>query len=364
MFFMVWCSKLSANCAIAVQHKPLDMSRESSIPRIAVVGASSLRGKELKQLIEDENFAVADIALIDTTLPAGTLSEAAGEPTFLKPMDRESFEGARFVFFCGSAYEAKSNWRLAADAGATIIDLTGGLEEAAPWIPDLDTLLAPPEASAGHSYHPKIYSSPAPPVMITCRLAAALAQFSPARLVILFFPPASEHEQPGIDELEKQTADLLLLRPVAQPVFDTQVAFNLLAAYGDASRPCLAEMRGEICKRVAAYLCGRIAPPAVQVIQAPVFYGYAFAAYADLPGPVELAAIDAALFAAGMYVIAKDDPKPTNVSIAGEAKIHIAHAEHDSCVNSGVWLWGAADNLRLAASNALRIAEELLAPKV
>lgn len=342
------------------------MSHEPSIPRIAIVGASSLRGTELKQFIEDENFAVADIALIDTRLPAGTLSEAAGEPTFLKPMDRESFEGARFVFFCGSAQEAKSNWKLAAHTGATIIDLTGGLDEAvaAAWIPDLDTLLAPPEAKSGQPHHPGIYSSPAPPVMIACRLAAALAKFSPSQLVILFFPPASEHEQPGVDELEKQTADLLLLRPISQPVFDAQVAFNLLASYGAASRPAMSDTRAEICKGVARYLCSRVPSPAIQLIQAPVFYGYAFAAYADVPGSINLADVDAALFAAGVHVTAKDDPKPTNVSIAGEAKIHIARAERDASTNSGVWLWGAADNLRLAAANAVRIAKELLAPKV
>jgi aspartate-semialdehyde dehydrogenase len=342
------------------------MPREYSIPRIAIVGASSLLGKELKQFIEDENLPVADIALIDTSLPAGTLSEAAGEPTFLKPMDRESFDGVRFVFFCGSAHEAKSNWKLAEAAGATIIDLTGALEDAgaAPWIPDLDTLLAPPEAKAGRPHHRGVYSSPAPPVMIACRLAAALSEFSPSRLVILFFPPASEHEQLGIDELEKQTADLLLLRPIPQVVFDTQVAFNLLTSYGDASRPAISEMRNEICKRIAAYLGARLPLPAVQLIQAPVFYGYAFAAYADLPLSVDLAAIDAALFAAGMHVVGKSEAKPTNVSVAGEAKIHIAHAEHDAGVGSGVWLWGAADNLRLAAANAMRIAEELLAPKV
>ena len=342
------------------------MSRENSIPRIAIVGASSLLGKEMKRFIEDQNLSVDDIALIDTSLPAGTLSEAAGEPTFVKPMDRESFDGVRFVFFCGSAHEAKSNWKLAEAAGATSIDLTGALEDAgaAPWIPDLDTLLSPPEAKAGRPHYPGIYSSPAPPVMIACRLAAAFSEFSPSRLVILFFPPASEHEQLGIDELEKQTADLLLLRPTPQVVFDAQVAFNLLASYGDASRPAISEMRGEICKRVAAYLCGRIPLPAVQLIQAPVFYGYAFAAYADLPVSIDLAAIDAALFAAGMHVVGKADPKPTNISVAGEAKIHIARAEHDASVSSGVWLWGAADNLRLAAANAMRIVEELLAPKV
>lgn len=342
------------------------MPHDYSIPRIAIVGASSLRGRELKQFIEDENWPVADVVLIDTSLPAGTLSEAVGEPTFLKPMDRESFENARFVFFCGTPQEAKSNWKLAADEGATVIDLTGALEElgAAPWIPDLDTVLAPPEAKPERPHHPALYSSPAPPVMIACRLAAAVSQFSASRVVILFFPPASEHEQAGIDELEKQTADLLLLRPVPQGVFDAQVAFNLLAGYGRASRPSIADMRSEICDQAAAYLCGRIAMPAVQLIQAPVFYGYAFAAYVDLQPAAELTAIDAALFAAGMHVVGKDDPKPDNVNVAGEGKIHIVHAERDASPGSGIWLWGVADNLRLAAVNAVRIAKELLAPKV
>lgn len=319
----------------------------------------------MKQFIEDENLPVADVALIDTSLPPGTLSEAAGEPTFLKPMDRDSFSGVRFVFFCGTPQEAKTNWKIAANAGATIIDLTGALEEvgAAPWIPDLDTLLAPPEAQKGNASHPGIYSSPRPPVMIGCRLSAALSQFSPARIMLLLFPPASERDQLGIDELEKQTADLLIMRPTSQTVFDAQIAFNLLVSYGDASRPSMAEMRSEVIKGIRTYLSGRLPIPAVQLLQAPVFYGYGFAAYADLPSSVDLAAVNNALFSAGMHVVGKDEPKPTNISIAGEAKIHIAQAERDGAVDSGVWFWGVVDNLRLAAANAMRIVEELLAPK-
>lgn len=342
------------------------MFRDDSTLRLAIVGASSLRGKELKQLIEDEHFPATDVALIDTSLPAGTLAEASGEPTFLKPMDRGSFEGVRFVFFCGSADEAQSNWKLATEAGATIIDLTGALEEAgaAPWIPDLDTLLPPPEASANHPHHPGIYSSPAAPVMIACRLAAALAKFSPAQIAITFFPPASEHEQAGVDELEKQTADLLLLRPIGQGVFDAQIAFNLLASYGEASRPAIGEMCAQVRKSVAAYLNGQIPIPAMQMIQAPVFYGYAFSVYVDLRGKLNAGEIDAALFAAGMHVTGKDDAKPTNASIAGEAKTHATRVETESDADSGVWLWGVADDLRLAAMNAIGIARELLAPKV
>lgn len=342
------------------------MSRENPHPRIAIVGASSLRGKELKQLMEDGSFAASELILLDTTVPSGTLTEAGGEPAFFKPMEPESFSGARFVFFAGSPQEASSNWQLASQSGAEIIDLTGALESdgAAPWIPDLDTLLAPPESTAQRPHKAGVYSSPAPAVLIACRLATALSKLSPRRLMMIFFPPASEHEQPGVDELEKQTADLLLLRPIVQPVFDAQVAFNLLAGYGSSSRPTIGEMQADISRRVAEYLGNRISPPALQLIQAPVFYGYAFAAYADFSSHPDLGAINSALTTAGMHLIEKGEAKPSNVSIAGEPKIHLAHAEYDPVVNSGVWLWGAADNLRLSASNALRIAEELLALKV
>ena len=342
------------------------MSRENPTPRIAIVGASSLRGKELKQLLEEGSFAASELVLLDTTLPAGTLTEAGGEPAFFKPMEPESFSGARFVFFAGSPQEASSNWQLASQSGAEIIDLTGALESsgAAPWIPDLDTLLEPPESNSQRPHKTGIYSSPGPAVLIACHLTIAISKLSPQRLAITFFPPASEHEQAGVDELEKQTADLLLLRPIVQPVFDAQVAFNLLAGYGSASRPTIGEMQADISRGVAEYLANRIPAPALQLIQAPVFYGYAFAAYADFSSRAGLDAIDSALANAGMHLIEKDETKPSNVSIAGEAKIHVARAERDPAVNSGVWLWGAADNLRLSASNALRIAEELLAPKV
>jgi aspartate-semialdehyde dehydrogenase len=343
------------------------MPRENPRYRVAIVGASSLRGKELKQVIEDRNFPAAEIVLLDTSVPVGTLAEAAGEPTFIRPMDRESFDRARFVFFAGSPGEARENWKLAHEAGATIIDLTGALDDAAraaTWIPELDTLLGPPEHKAGKAQGSGIFSSPAPAIIIACTLSAALKKFSPVRLALLFFPPVSERGQLGVEELEKQTADLLLLRPITQVIFDTQVAFNLLAGYGEASRPSLAEMRSAIAKGISAYLGGRIAVPAVQLIQTPVFYGYAFAAYAEFAEAREPAQLDSALAAAGIHLAGEAEPKPSNISVAGEGRIHLARAERDENVPNGMWLWGVTDNLQLAAANAVRIAEELLAPKI
>jgi aspartate-semialdehyde dehydrogenase len=96
-------------------------------------------------------------------------------------------------------------------------------------------------------------------------------------------------------------------------------------------------------------------------VQAPVFYGYAFAAYADFASPTPVEKLQAAFTGLGVKFRAAGDPAPTNVSVAGESDIQLARIEPDPNNSTGVWLWGVADNLRLAAANAVRIAEELLA---
>jgi aspartate-semialdehyde dehydrogenase len=343
--------------------------------RVAIVGASSLRGKELKLILEERNFPASDMVLLDEPAVAGTLTEAGGEPTFIRALDEESFEGARFAFFAGSQMDAEQNWKAAQRSGATVIDLTGTLAasgQSTSWIPALSTVLLPhpgshategaaPGSHAANRATSNSYSSPGSGVIVACTVAAALSKLSPMRTVLLLFPPVSERDQAGVDELESQTANLLSFRPIAQPVFDAQVAFNLLAGYGEQCKPTLAELRAAIARDTSEYLAGRVAVPALQLVQAPVFYGYAVAAYAEFASPPHREQLEAAFASLGAKVGVAGDPAPTNVSVAGENEIHIARVEPDPSVAGGVWIWGVADNLRLAAVNAVRIAEELVA---
>jgi len=343
--------------------------------RVAIVGASSLRGKELKLVLEERNFPASDLVLLDEPVMAGTLTEAGGEPTFIRALDEESFEGARFAFFAGSQLDAEQNWKAAQRSGATVIDLTGTLAasgQSTSWIPALSTVLLPhpgshategaaPGSHAANRATSNSYSSPGSGVIVACTVAAALSKLSPMRTVLLLFPPVSERDQAGVDELESQTANLLSFRPIAQPVFDAQVAFNLLAGYGEECKPTLADLRAAIARDTSDYLAGRVAVPALQLVQAPVFYGYAVAAYAEFASPPQREQLEAAFASLGVKVGVAGDPAPTNVSVAGENEIHIARVEPDPSVAGGVWIWGVADNLRLAAVNAVRIAEELVA---
>jgi aspartate-semialdehyde dehydrogenase len=336
--------------------------------RVAIVGASSLRGRELKLVLEERNFPASEIILLDTAVMAGTLTEAAGEPTFIRALEEDSFDRVRFGFFAGSPADTEHNWIAAQRAGATVIDLTGtlaALGKATAWIPSLMPLIPPkPGSGCNGAPHEIAYASPASPVVIACTLAAGLGTLSPRTIALMLFPPVSERDQPGIDELESQTTNLLSFRPIEQAIFDTQVAFNLLSRYGEGSKPSLESTRTAIAREVAQYLAGRAPVPAIQLVQTPVFYGYAFAAYAEFaapPGPEQLAAEFRNL---GVKVAGPGDPAPTNISVAGESEIQLARIDADPNVAAGAWLWGVADNLRLATTNAVRIAEELLAKSV
>ena len=85
--------------------------------RVAIVGASSLRGKELKLVLEERNFPADEIILLDASVMAGTLTEAGGEPTFIRELAADSFEKVRFAFFAGIPADTERNWQAAQAAG-------------------------------------------------------------------------------------------------------------------------------------------------------------------------------------------------------------------------------------------------------
>jgi aspartate-semialdehyde dehydrogenase len=349
-------------------------ARPGSSQRVAIVGASSLLGKELKLVLEDRNFPATDFVLLDESSVAGTLTEAAGEATFIQPLDADSLEGARFAFFAGNPETAAKNWEAGIRAGASVIDLTGGVPAesgAFTWIPALDATLPAPSAvlpksdAKSGSQSPKrdekrpLYRSPGTGLIIAATLSAALRELEPTRVVLTFFPPVSEAGQEGVDELETQTTNLLTFHGIERRIFDAQVAFNLLTAYGPESRRNLRDIRKKLAHDLAAYLEGRARTPAIEFVQAPVFYGYAFSAYAEFAAAPETTKLEGALAAAGMKVAKKGEGPPDNVIAAGESEIQIGLADRDPSITNACWLWGVADNLRLAGTNAVRIAEEL-----
>ena len=323
--------------------------------RIVIAGASSLLGAELKSLLEESRFAGWDFSLLDEEIAVGTLTEAAGEPAVIQPVEEGSFVRAKLVFFTGSAAFTERNLPAASESGATVIDLSGAalsVQEASVWF-------AIEGVGQNAGKNKTLYAVPSAPGLAAGRLLDALGRAGLSRLGLIFFRPVSEAGRAGIEELESQTTQLLSFQSAGEPVFNTQVAFNLLDRYGSASRENLQSVRARIRREIAA--AGRdLVRPSIQVLHAPVFYGYTFLAIAELDSNQSTGALIEICRKAG-FTLDSDASSPLgNLNASGDSAIHLALPEDDSAHPGSWWFWGAADNIRLPAATAVKLAEKLI----
>ena len=324
--------------------------------RIVIAGASSLLGAELKSLLEQSRFAASDFRLLDEELAAGTLTAAGGEPAVIRPVEEDSFDRARFVFFAGSPEFTRANFALAQRNGAAIIDLSGyavSLSQSVPWFRGLESLRG--QASADK---PRLVTIPSAAAEMLIRLRFALSELGLNSMSATILQPVSAWGKLAIEELETQTTHLLALQTPGKQLFDAQVAFNTLHRFGPSSRFDLGAALANLRDEVRSSLGGNGIVPAIQLLHVPAFYGTTLSVCAELDTSVDVARIQSAYKAGGLSMVQPPE-SPSNVSVAEESTVVLAPASPDPARPGSWWFWGAADNIRLPAWNAVKLAEKL-----
>jgi aspartate-semialdehyde dehydrogenase len=332
-------------------------SLERTSNRIVIAGASSLLGAELRTVLGESRFAGADFSLVDEPVVAGTLTEAGGEPAVIQPVEEGSFNRSQLIFFTGSSEFTKRNLPAALNTGAKIIDLSGAAaerEDAVAWFPKLDWL-----RSREFVTDAKVFAIPSAFATAAAGLALALSRVGLRRLMLIGFEPVSEAGPAGIEELESQTTQLLSFQGLGQPVFDTQVACNMLDRFGPASSHKLSATRERVRAETKACVDGKCAMPAIQIVHAAVFYGSVFSATGVFGGSLA-ENISNACMDAGFSIPPDSGIGPSNVSVSGLNSVQLSLPEPDASNPETWWFWGAADNMHLPAANAVKIAEMLL----
>lgn len=335
--------------------------------KIAIAGASTLVGRELKDVLAESPLAAANFVLLDEESAQGQLDQVGDEITFVQAVAPEAFEHADFTFFCGSADLTRRYWREAQRAGSTVLDLSGALEEEtgvlvrAPWLGS--------ETAAVDLFTPAII--PAHPAALALALLldrvqqAAAVRFAAVTLL----EPASDFGRGAMDELHQQTVNLLSFQSLPRAIYDAQAAYNLLGGLGENATASLSATEVRIRRDYAALSAGRWPIPALQVIHAPVFHGHTFSIAIELERPVEVVAIEEALSGDHVDLVLEDTDSPSNLSATGQNDVLVRlRPEKDSRntnETSRLWLWAASDNLRLNAQNAVECALDLrrLRPK-
>src|SRR5882757_3292626 len=334
--------------------------------RIGIVGASSLAGKELSEELATSSLAASDFVLLDEEDAAGQVIAAADEVSFIQRLEASSFDRMDFVFFAGGSVVTKKHWQQARRAGASIVDLTYALEGEkdvlvlAPWVaevlagkaphnlPDLNT----PAVVVAHPVAVML-------ALVAGRLKGKLELTSVAATVM---EPASEYGREAMDELHQQTVNLLSFQALPKEQYDAQVSFNLLPALGEAAKIRFAATERRIAEQYAALSAGRLPELALQLVHAPVFHGYVASVLIDLAETATVAQVERALAGAHVDVVGEESDPPSNLSAAGQENILVrvtSGAGNGSTEGRRFWLWIAADNLKLAARNAVACALEL-----
>jgi aspartate-semialdehyde dehydrogenase len=332
--------------------------------RVALVGAATLKGKEVAEMLSERHFPAVDVRLLDDDESIGQLEATGDEINFIQSVRAEQFTHMDFTFFAADKECTRQNWKRARDAGSAIIDLSGALEDE----PGATVRSLWLERERGETRQPELQPAPcvvAHPAAVTLALLLLRARKAGAirSAVAVIFEPASEQGQKGMDELHQQTVNLLSFQPLPKDIFDVQVAFNMVARYGQKSQLSLDSLEARV-RRHYQKIAGADAPrPAVMLLQPPVFHGYALAIFLEMEQAVDQERLSQAL--AGDHVTlagAEDESQPSNVNTAGQASILIS-LKSDASQPDGIWLWAAADNLRIAATNAVECAESMIATR-
>src|SRR5438034_3546736 len=351
---------MSSNLKSAVAHPE---AGRTNLYRIAIVGAATLKGKEIAEVLSDRNFHSADIKLLDDDESLGQLETAGEEISFIQSVRAEQFEHVDFTFFACDQDCTRTNWKTAQKAGSAIVDLSFALEDVpeamlrGPWIERQLGQVLTPELQP----RPVVIAHPAAVVLALLLLRVQKAN-AVKRVVATVYEPASEHGQRGMDELHEQTVNLLSFQQLPKNVFDIQVAFNMVSRYGQQAAPALATVEHRVLKHYQR-IAGKDAPlPSLLLVQAPIFHGHAFAVHVELEQAMELATFSQALAGEHVNITLLAEEAPTNVNAAGQGDVLLSIVPDANSANS-FWLWAASDNLRIAASPAGECAETVAASR-
>jgi len=324
---------------------------------VALVGSGSLMGREIRDLIATTDFPAHLNLVASGDDESGVLTEFEGEPAVVGKLEVESLTGARAAFLAGSAESTRT--ALTLESKTPLIDLTYAAEE------------SPQARVRAPMVEPAEYSVPADAVHVIAHPASIAMALILNRLhslypiqqsVVHVFEPASERGKPGLDELQQQTVNLLSFKGQPKAIYDAQLAFNMLARYGEDAPDPLEDFELRIERHLATLLSAssRAPIPSIRLIQAPVFHGYSFSLWVrfeDNPGVTE---IERVLTTPNIDVRGSDLEPPNIVGVVGQDGVAVGAIAMDRNQTQACWIWAAADNLRLMASNAVIVARQLL----
>ena len=325
---------------------------------IAVFGAASELGSDLREVLIERIFPTASLGLYDDTEAILALDEDA-EAAGMRPIDEADLEATDLVFFCGAPEQTARLLDRVAGVGCAVIDLSQTLalrDDVALVVPEING------ASVESAMADRLFATPLP---AATALAVALGPIEHAvrlrRLVVTSLEPVSTTAG-GVEELARQTGDLLSGRDPTPVLWPVRIAFNLIPQVGDLGGTGATEREWQVQRQLRRILDLPDLPISVHVIRVPTFYGQGLVVSVETDDPIDTEmALQLFREAPGLFLHEGEREAsnyPTLSDAVGSEATHVGRVREDPTVPCGLSFWLAIDGLRKGTTvNAVQIAE-------
>jgi len=328
---------------------------------VAVVGATGAVGQTMLDILAERKFPIAELTLVASSRSAGTVISHQGKDYVVQDLDSFDPAGLDIALFSAGGDTSLAHAPRFAEAGCYVVDNSSA------WRMDPTIALVVPEVNPHALNMARENKIIANPNCSTIQMVVALKPLHDAvpieRVVVSTYQAVSGAGGKAMDELAKQTGQLLNAQSVDVNVFPARIAFNVIPHIDDFMADGYTKEERKMIDETVKILESDIAVTATTV-RVPVFYGHSEAVNITFNGPMN-AEKARGLLADFDGVCVVDDPSgedyPMPTEAAGTDPVWVGRIRDDqSCANS-LHLWVVADNVRKgAALNAVQIAEILV----
>ncbi|RZZ84293.1 aspartate-semialdehyde dehydrogenase [Pseudoxanthomonas winnipegensis] len=335
------------------------MSNATRSFTVAVVGATGAVGETMLSILAERDFPVGKLIALASERSAGGQIDYRGGKVTVQDLATFDPTGVDIALFSAGGSISKEYAPKFAAAGAVVIDNSSAFryDDDVPLVVSEVNLEAAKDRPRGIIANPNCSTMQLMPV-----LAPIHKEYGIERVNIATYQSVSGGGRSALEELGKQTAQLLAFQEIDPQRFPVQIAFNLIPHIDDFQPNGYTKEEMKLVWETQKILGDKsiqVNPTAVRV---PVFYGHSEAVNIETRKKITPEAARELLASApGVEVVDRHEAGgyPTPVTHAsGKDPVFVGRIREDFSHPRGLNLWVVADNIRKgAALNAVQLAE-------
>jgi len=329
---------------------------------VAVAGALGLVGTTMVQILEEYDFPVGELRLLEQKTLAGSPVRFKDQVLYTQEANEEAFKGIDIALFATNEDISMDLAPKAVRQGAIVIDNSRGYRM------DPNCPLVVPEVNPEDlEWHKGIIANPNCTTIGTIVVLKPIHDLSPIkRVVASTYQSSSGGAARGMLELKKQAVDVALgFTPPPPQVFKYQLAFNLIP-FIDVFEGTDGYTReeGKMIHETHKMLHDDTIAITDTAVRVPTLVCHAVSVNIETHAKVTPEQAREALSKAPGVLVVDDIVKeefPQVIKVAGGNLTHVGRIREDFSIPNGLNLYLVSDNVRKgAAQNAVQIAQVLV----